>query len=33
MNKETFVKELNSRGINCDESQLNLLWDFMRHDL
>ena len=33
MNKELFVKELNSRGINCDEKQLNLLWDFMRHVL
>ena len=33
MNKETFVKELNSRGITCDEQQLNLLWDFMRHVL
>ena len=33
MNKELFVKELNSRGINCDEKQLSLLWDFMRHVL
>ena len=33
MNKETFVKELNSRGINCSEQQLELLWDFMRHVL
>lgn len=33
MNKETFVKELASRGINCNEQQLELLWDFMRHVL
>ena len=33
MNKETFVKELNNRGINCNEQQLELLWDFMRHVL
>ena len=33
MNKESFVLELNKRGINCDEKQLNLLWDFMRHVL
>lgn len=31
MNKESFVKELDSRGISCDEKQLNLLWDFMHH--
>ena len=33
MNKETFVLELNKRGINCEEKQLNLLWDFMHHVL
>ena len=33
MNKESFVLELNRRGINCDEKQLNLLWDFMHHVL
>ena len=33
MNKESFVLELNKRGINCDEKQLNLLWDFMHHVL
>ena len=33
MNKESFVLELNKRGINCEETQLNLLWDFMRHVL
>ena len=33
MNKINFVKELANRGINCDESQLNLLWDFMHHVL
>ena len=33
MNKETFVLELNKRGINCEETQLNLLWDFMHHVL
>ncbi len=33
MNKETFVKELSNRGINCNEQQLELLWDFMRHVL
>ena len=33
MNRESFVLELNKRGINCDEKQLNLLWDFMRHVL
>ena len=33
MNKESFVLELNKRGINCEEAQLNLLWDFMRHVL
>ena len=33
MNKINFVKELESRGISCNESQLNLLWDFMHHVL
>lgn len=33
MNKESFILELNNRGISCDEKQLNLLWDFMRHVL
>ena len=33
MNKINFVKELASRGIYCDEKQLNLLWDFMHHVL
>ena len=33
MNKEIFLKELNSRGISCNEQQLELLWDFMRHVL
>ena len=33
MNKESFVLELNKRGISCEETQLNLLWDFMRHVL
>ena len=29
MNKQLFVSELASRGINCNEQQLNQLWDFM----
>ena len=29
MNKQLFVSELASRGINCGEQQLNQLWDFM----
>ena len=33
MNKESFVLELNKRGITCDEKQLDLLWDFMHHVL
>ena len=33
MNKINFVKELESRGISCNKSQLNLLWDFMHHVL
>ena len=33
MNKELFISELNSRGINCNEKQLNQLWDFMHHVL
>ena len=33
MNKELFVSELASRGIHCDEKQLNQLWDFMYHVL
>ena len=33
MNKINFIKELASRGISCNEKQLNLLWDFMRHVL
>ena len=33
MNKESFVLELKNRGIACNEHQLNLLWDFMKHVL
>ena len=33
MNKYNFMKELDSRGISCNEQQLNLLWDFMHHVL
>ena len=33
MNRNSFVDELNKRGIFCDESQLDLLWDFMHHVL
>ena len=33
MNRINFVKELESRGIDCSEEQLNLLWDFMHHVL
>ena len=33
MNKETFVLELNKRNIQCDEKQLELLWNFMHHVL
>ena len=33
MNKINFVKELASRGIYCDQNQLDLLWDFMHHVL
>ena len=33
MNKINFVKELASRGIYCDQKQLDLLWDFMHHVL
>lgn len=33
MNKINFVKELEKRGIDCNESQLNLLWNFMHHVL
>ena len=33
MNKNSFVNELSKRGISCDESQLDLLWDFMHHVL
>ena len=33
MNKESFVLELDKRGITADEKQLNLLWDFMHHVL
>ena len=33
MNRTNFVKELDSRGISCDEKQLDLLWDFMHHVL
>ena len=33
MNKESFVLELNNRGIKCTEAQLKLLWDFMHHVL
>ena len=33
MNKELLIKELSSRGISCDEKQLTLLWDFMKHVL
>ena len=33
MNKESFVSELSKRGIECNEQQLQLLWDFMHHVL
>ena len=33
MNKSSFVIELSRRGISCDKSQLDLLWDFMHHVL
>ena len=33
MNKESFVNELNKRGVECNEQQLQLLWDFMHHVL
>ena len=33
MNRINFVKELDSRGVTCDEKQLDLLWDFMHHVL
>ena len=33
MNKIDFVRELDKRGVACDEKQLNLLWDFMHHVL
>ena len=33
MNKSSFVVELSRRGISCDKSQLDLLWDFMHHVL
>ena len=33
MNKINFVKELESRGIVCNEKQVELLWDFMHHVL
>ena len=33
MNRESFVKELNNRGISCNEKQLDQLWDFMHHVL
>ena len=33
MNKESFIDELNKRGIQCNEQQLKLLWDFMHHVL
>lgn len=33
MNKINFIKELEKRGIDCNESQLNLLWNFMHHVL
>ena len=33
MNKINFVRELDKRGVSCDEKQLNLLWDFMHHVL
>jgi len=33
MNKESFIVELNKRGIECNDTQLNLLWDFMHHVL
>ena len=33
MNRINFVKELENRGIFCDEKQVDLLWDFMHHVL
>ena len=33
MNKINFVKELESRGIDCSQEQVNLLWKFMNHVL
>ena len=33
MNKINFVKELESREINCDKKQVDLLWDFMHRVL
>lgn len=33
MNKINFVKELDKRGIVCNQEQVNLLWDFMHHVL
>ena len=33
MNRINFVKELESRGISCEEKQADLLWDFMHHVL
>ena len=33
MNKELFVSELNNRGIQCNEQQVKLLWEFMHHVL
>ena len=33
MNKIDFIRELDKRGVACDEKQLNLLWDFMHHVL
>lgn len=33
MDKKLFLKELDERGIQCDDDQVKQLWDFMRHVL
>lgn len=33
MDKELFLKELDERGIQCDDDQVKKLWDFMHHVL
>ena len=33
MNRESFILELKNRGIECNEQQLDMLWDFMHHVL